>query len=561
MDHFGSLTITSPPQQRQQFVLSKSDISIGRGPTSDIVLNDGRVSRTHAQLHCGSTGCAIEDGASTNGVLLNGRRVQRATLTHGDQIGIGDTTLEYRGRTDDDAEDFAMLDSEEAVQTALHRATVMARVTETRRSRVVVTTPGRSWEVVLGDRDVTIGRLPENDVTLDDPAASRRHAQLERVSGGYVLRDLGTANGTWVRGMRITHHVLQDMDAIRIGGTHLLFEMGYNESDLTTLAPVLNEKPRRPVVVIPGFFGSNLWMGEEKIWPSLRAMGRLPDLMKWDPERPTELTARGLIDQVVIVPNVVRQEQYGGLIDFLEQALGYQRGRDVFEFAYDFRQDLRTTAQQLGEAIDGWRRSRPVTLIAHSMGTLISRYYVNRLGGHRQVDRMVLLGGPHAGSPKAVMNMAVPSNLLPFGVLGARIQEVMLTFPAIYHLLPEEPCGTDQCGKPVHWLHDPSWLAAPYRPMLREAAAFREEISGPAKVRTICIFGYGMRTLVDLRAVRDPEGLCTRVEGIFEPRGDGTVPEASAVIPGADIHPIQQYHGTLHIDSDVKKRLKVELTS
>lgn len=561
MDPFGSLTIVAPPQQRQEFVLLKSDVSIGRAPTSDIVLQDGRASRTHAWVRCGAGGCWIEDGQSVNGVLLNGCRVQRAALANGDRITLGNTLLEYRRNSEAEGDDLALLDSEEAVEAALHQATVMARVTETRRTKLVISTAGRTWELPLGDRDVTIGRLPENDVVLESPSASRRHAVVERARGGYVLRDLGTANGTWVRGMRVTQHHLQDMDAIRIGEAHLLFEAAYSESDLTLLTPVMHERPRRPVVVVPGFFGSNLWLGEEKIWPNLRAMGRLPDLMKWDPDRPTTLRARGLIDEVVIVPNVVRQEQYGGLIDFLEDTLGYKRGQDVFEFAYDFRQDLRSTAKQLGEAIDGWRRSGPVTLIAHSMGSLISRYYVNRLGGHRAVDRMVLLGGPHAGSPKAVMNMAVPSNLLPFGVLGARIQEVMLTFPAIYHLLPEEPCGTDQWGKPVHWLRDESWLAPAYRPMLRDAAEFREEIRGEAKVRTLCIFGYGMKTLMDLRVVRDPDGVCTRVEGIFAPGGDGTVPEASAVIPGADIHPIQQYHGTLHIDSDVKKRLKVELLS
>ncbi len=561
MDHFGSLTIVSPPQQRQEFVLSKSDVSIGRAPASDIVLNDNRVSRTHVRLRCGAGGCLIEDQASANGVLLNGRRVKQAALAPGDQIVLGDTTLEFQRRADEDDGEFEVLNTEEAVATALHRATVMARVTETRRTTLVITTPGKTWEVPLDSGDVSIGRLPENDIVIDSPLASRRHARIERVNSGYVLRDLGTANGTWVRGARVSYHHLQDMDAIRIGEAHLLFEAGYSETELTMLAPVLHEKPRRPVVIIPGFFGSNLWLGEEKIWPNLKAMGRLPDLMKWSPENKTALTPRGLIDQVVIVPNVVRQEQYGGLIDFLEEALGYKRGQDLFEFAYDFRQDLRTTARQLAEAVEGWRRSGMVTIIAHSMGTLISRYYVNRLGGHRQVDRMVLLGGPHAGSPKAVMNMAVPSTLLPFGVMGARIQEVMLTFPAIYHLLPEYPCGTDQYGKPMHWIRDESWLAAQYRPMLRDAAEFREEIRGEAKVRTLCIFGYGMKTLMDLRVMRDTAGVCTRIEGVFLPGGDGTVPEASAVLPGADIHPIQQYHGTLHIDSDVKKRLKVELTS
>ena len=45
-----------------------------------------------------------------------------------------------------------------------------------------------------------------------------------------------------------------------------------------------------------------------------------------------------------------------------------------------------------------------------------------------------------------------------------------------------------------------------------------------------------------------------------EPGGDNTIPERSAVLEGSDIHPVQQYHGTLYVDNDVKMRLKLELT-
>jgi hypothetical protein len=59
---------------------------------------------------------------------------------------------------------------------------------------------------------------------------------------------------------------------------------------------------------------------------------------------------------------------------------------------------------------------------------------------------------------------------------------------------------------------------------------------------------------------RDAEGRCVKSEIVFDNSGDGTVPESSAILEGAEIHPVRQYHGTLHVDQDVKKRLKVELT-
>jgi hypothetical protein len=46
----------------------------------------------------------------------------------------------------------------------------------------------------------------------------------------------------------------------------------------------------------------------------------------------------------------------------------------------------------------------------------------------------------------------------------------------------------------------------------------------------------------------------------LEPSGDSTIPEQSAVLPGSEIHPVQQYHGSLFVDNDVKMRLKLELT-
>jgi len=41
--------------------------------------------------------------------------------------------------------------------------------------------------------------------------------------------------------------------------------------------------------------------------------------------------------------------------------------------------------------------------------------------------------------------------------------------------------------------------------------------------------------------------------------GDSTVPQESAILRGAEIHPVQQYHGALYTDNDVKMRLKLEL--
>ncbi len=76
---------------------------------------------------------------------------------------------------------------------------------------------------LLGEA-VTIGRLPECTVQLNDPNASRRHAQVRRQGEAYVVVDLGSTNGTKVNGVPVRQHRLAEGDAITIGMSTLRFE-------------------------------------------------------------------------------------------------------------------------------------------------------------------------------------------------------------------------------------------------------------------------------------------------------------------------------------------------
>jgi hypothetical protein len=78
--------------------------------------------------------------------------------------------------------------------------------------------------VPLSDNTVSIGRLPECDVTLSDPNVSRRHAEVRPSGNGFVIVDLRSTNGTTVNGIQVTEHVLADGDEIGIGSSRLRFE-------------------------------------------------------------------------------------------------------------------------------------------------------------------------------------------------------------------------------------------------------------------------------------------------------------------------------------------------
>jgi Protein of unknown function (DUF3662)/Inner membrane component of T3SS, cytoplasmic domain len=75
----------------------------------------------------------------------------------------------------------------------------------------------------LGARTVTIGRLPECDIVVSDPGASRRHATIALEDREYVLTDLGSTNGTLVNEEPVGVQVLSDGDRITIGTTTLEF--------------------------------------------------------------------------------------------------------------------------------------------------------------------------------------------------------------------------------------------------------------------------------------------------------------------------------------------------
>src|SRR5688500_7233220 len=66
-----------------------------------------------------------------------------------------------------------------------------------RAPRLVGKIDGRPSEFVLGPR-TAIGRHPSNAIRLNDREVSKEHAVIERVGAGFVLRDLGSSNGTFV---------------------------------------------------------------------------------------------------------------------------------------------------------------------------------------------------------------------------------------------------------------------------------------------------------------------------------------------------------------------------
>lgn len=74
------------------------------------------------------------------------------------------------------------------------------------------------------DKDlVTIGRLPSNDLILNDPHVSRRHAQLKSSENGFIIEDLKSTAGTLVNRRRVKRHRLRPGDVISIARVQLIY--------------------------------------------------------------------------------------------------------------------------------------------------------------------------------------------------------------------------------------------------------------------------------------------------------------------------------------------------
>src|SRR5262245_49304169 len=72
-------------------------------------------------------------------------------------------------------------------------------------------------EVELSGRQVTIGRDPENHVVLNEASVSRHHAVLEPQGTFYIIRDRGSANGTFLNDHQVKVHLLENEDTVRVG--------------------------------------------------------------------------------------------------------------------------------------------------------------------------------------------------------------------------------------------------------------------------------------------------------------------------------------------------------
>ena len=162
-----------------RIVLGVNDITLGRDESNEVALvDDPRVSRSHAQVVNRDGQWVLADLASKNGTFVNTRRVERHPLRDGDQIQIGDHTWRYHSGSDP-----------HATEAATDAASLAPQPNLTKRELDVLrlVSDGLSDKEVARDLQISVNTVRSHLDRIGEKTGLRRRSELTRLAIGLHL--------------------------------------------------------------------------------------------------------------------------------------------------------------------------------------------------------------------------------------------------------------------------------------------------------------------------------------------------------------------------------------
>jgi pimeloyl-ACP methyl ester carboxylesterase len=304
--------------------------------------------------------------------------------------------------------------------------------------------------------------------------------------------------------------------------------------------------PNRPVIFLPGVTGSKLCdISGTVVWGTANSFRDFAKLALQHDGADQPIRPCGLIEEFQIIGSFLAADQYNNLLNYLS-LLGYSREQSLYVFDYDWRISNYDNARLLDRFIrQRIPEGKPFDIIAHSMGGIVARIYMDEYASSKSLDRIIYLGTPFLGSMDT------------FGVIkegwgwpwtnraGGKdvIWRVAVSFPSMLELLPryEQCCYLSKSDGSRQFLDvfDPDlwrqlgWLPHEFsdakkfdrfRYSLQRAQRLTNLLtrSAPSRVWELLFAGDTVNTL---RRVGMREGATKPSDWVFsKARGDGTVP-------------------------------------
>ncbi|OJH34126.1 lipase/acyltransferase domain-containing protein [Cystobacter ferrugineus] len=220
---------------------------------------------------------------------------------------------------------------------------------------------------------------------------------------------------------------------------------------------------RDVVVLLPGLLGSVLKRDDKEIWglsgsaifralfsgaASVKSLALKSDSGGELADDGVEATA--VLPDTHLIPGFWKVDGYTRVAETLVSRLGLIPGANFFEFPYDWRRDIRLAAKRLAREsarwLHTWRKSNGgspdarLILVGHSMGGLVSRYFLECLGGWKDTRALITFGTPHRGSLMALQALALGfrKDLGPVNLVD--LSDMVRSLPSAHQLLPMYPC-------------------------------------------------------------------------------------------------------------------------
>jgi hypothetical protein len=313
---------------------------------------------------------------------------------------------------------------------------------------------------------------------------------------------------------------------------------------------------RDVVVCLPGITGSVLKKDGKDVWnisggallSALTTFGNSISDLKLEADPPDVddlgdgITAPEVIRDVHLIPGFWKVDGYTKMLRYIEETFDVTRGKNLFELPYDWRRDNRVAARKLQRLsrgwLDDWRGSSgaadaKLVLVGHSMGGIISRYFLECLDGWRDTRTLVTFGTPYRGSLNALDTLVNGKKVKFFD-----LTEIGRSFTAIYQLLPTYPCYDDGNGGDLAYVDEadvPQLDATKAKAALDFHREIRAAVDGHLQDQAYLDGRYGLGRVVGIKqptqqsAVRDGNRIkLLKTIGGEDPGGDGTVPRPSA---------------------------------